>query len=44
MLRILPALGAEPAADITGDDPDLAFREAVAARQATLRLRRIATV
>src|SRR5438046_1576781 len=27
MLRILPALGAEPAADITGNDPDLAFRD-----------------
>src|SRR5438046_226389 len=27
MLRILPALGAEPAADIAGDDPDLAFRD-----------------
>src|SRR5262249_20990867 len=25
MLRILPALGAEPAADIAGDDPDLAL-------------------
>src|SRR5207253_4636817 len=27
MLGILPALGAEPAADIAGDDPDLAFRD-----------------
>ena len=26
MLGILPALGAEPAADIAGDDPDPAFR------------------
>src|SRR3989442_11130332 len=27
MLRILPALRADPAADIAGDDPDLAFRD-----------------
>src|SRR5438067_12091342 len=27
MLGILPALGAEPAADIAGNDPDLAFRD-----------------
>src|SRR5271163_2425030 len=27
MLGILPALGAEPTADIAGDDPDPAFRD-----------------
>src|SRR5215469_5147166 len=27
MLRVLPALGPEPTADIAGDDPDLAFRD-----------------